>query len=397
MIRQVDDLNEKRAVIDRTYRGARYSLRIALGIQMIIAVLLLAGAVRSVFDESAWSSRLDFRVFYAAGVLLRNAPERLYDAQSQLEMQRHVTGLGPAPQTLLPFVYPAFAALPLAALTLLSVKGAYLVMCALNLAFAIASVWILSRRLGLNEVGTGMLALCAASFLPLYAALFQGQFSVVVLFIFVLAVTDIFAGRMGRAGASAGLLVLKPTLLPVIPIWLLFRRQWRGFLWCTAVAALLAVTSIAIVGMRGISDYFNLSRVMLENDSATGLVQSMPNLKAFTDFFRLGDVLWLAAVAGVLLAVMRLQRPDAHVCASLVIAAILISPHFHIHDLGLVVIPAALALNKMERAGGYWLLASLMQLPLLFALGFPLTQWPILPAVLVLLLIYTVMQPASVQ
>jgi uncharacterized membrane protein YagU involved in acid resistance len=376
---------------DRLVKGA------AVAIYMLVAVALLAGALHSLMDESAWSARLDFRVFYAAGLLMRHSPERLYDVESQIQTQRNLVALGlTAPQdTLLPFVYPAIAAAPLAALTLLPPRPAYFVLCALNFILLAASVWLLSSRLGLSDDRKRMLALCTASFLPIYAALFQGQFSLIVLFIYVLVITDIYTGRMSRAGAAAGLLVLKPTLLLAIPLWFLIRRQWSALLWCGAVSGSLIAGSIALVGRNGITGYLQLSRLLWANDAAIGLARSMPNLKAFTEFFGLGDAVWFVAVAVMLVTLALFRRPDAETCSGLLIAGVLISPHFHIHDLAIVIIPVAFALSRMERPGVYWLLLFLLQLPLLFTSGVPLTQWPILPAALVVVFIYCAVKARS--
>jgi glycosyl transferase family 87 len=358
----------------------RMKISAVLIIQSIIATALTAGLLIAVVHGQG---RVDYRIFFSAAEMLRDSPANLYDVELQARRQQIPSN------NFLPFAYPAIVAGLFLPLTWLGSEAGYVVLLIISIALCIAALMMLSSGLDLDQTRKRLLMISAAAFLPVYVALHEGQLSFLFLFIYAMAVLKLRSGKMASAGAWSGLLMMKPSLFPVLPFWFLIRRDWAALKACALTAAAVLVISFLLVGPGALPDYIKASQTVLETHRQNGLVELMPNLRSLTSFFGWNTAAWLAAVALVLSGLVWLahRRPlDDRSCAAMLIATILVAPHFMIYDLTIALVLIAIALPSV----GYWVMVPLLQLPALVVMQLPVFRWPFLPVVLLLIFGYIV-------
>jgi hypothetical protein len=292
--------------------------------------------------------RCDFMHFYSSGLIVREDPSKLFQVETQGRMQQQATGLDirGSDVDFLPYSYAPFLAFSIVPLTLLPFKTAYFVMTVINVTMLGASLAVLIHGLRLSLEQARLLALAAASTMPVYATLIQGQMTFLALLLLSLFVTDLIHKARYRPGVWASLLLFKPSLAAVPLVSLLVRAR-RNLL--TAIPGTLALMgfSVAIVGPGGIRDYVRLLQQMAGGYFFTARPRGMHNLLALFEHLGLGRALWLASaalvVASALVVVRRAAGSLPWSYASLVLAMLLSAPHLHTHDLSLGVIAFAVA------------------------------------------------------
>ena len=172
--------------------------------------------------------------------------QQVYDFDAQLHFQRLLVGPGDVP---LPFNRPAFEALLFVPFSFLSYRAAYFTLVLVNVVLLGICFRLLRGRLdNLAAVHPGLPVAVFAGFLPLAAALMQGQDSILLLTLLTMAMVLLERGRDFGAGLLIGLGLFKlQIVLPLVVLFLVWRR-WRfsaGFL-ITALATTLL--SIWVVG-----------------------------------------------------------------------------------------------------------------------------------------------------
>src|SRR5438552_18182608 len=135
----------------------------------------------------------------------------------------------------LPFLRPAYEALLFVPFSFLSYRTAYFAFLGLNAILLAVSYQLLRPKLeNLARIYRWLPAALFLAYLPIAAALIQGQDSIVLLTLFTLVLVSLESGNEFAAGAILGVGAFKFQL--VIPVALLFLawRRWR----CAAGAAL---------------------------------------------------------------------------------------------------------------------------------------------------------------
>jgi hypothetical protein len=190
--------------------------------------------------------------------------------------------------------------------------------------------------------------LCNALSIPAILTLANGQISFVVFLLLVLLVDDIQESRQ-RAGVWAGLLAIKPTLMPVFLFWFLIRRQWRELAFATLIGAVVFVTSLLVVGSGALSDYEHIAMKMAAGQYVTVNAALMPNVMGLTQFFGYGLSVSITLAVPVLYLLFTLRKePPLTGCAFLILACVLLASHIHAQDLNCLWIVAAIFLKKNE-------------------------------------------------
>ncbi len=157
--------------------------------------------------------------------------QQLYDFDAQLHFQRLLVGPGDVP---LPFNRPAFEALLFVPFSFLSYRAAYFTLVLVNVVLLAICFRLLRGRLdNLAAVHPALPVAVFAGFLPLAAALMQGQDSILLLTLLTMAMVLLERGRDFGAGLLVGLGLFKlQIVLPLVVLFLVWRR-WRfsaGFL-----------------------------------------------------------------------------------------------------------------------------------------------------------------------
>jgi hypothetical protein len=310
--------------------------------------------------------RADFRQLYTAGFMVRSGyASQLYDFDSQHRFQNALVS---SADIALPFNHLSYEALLFAPFSLLPFRAAYFTFLGTNLALLALCYRLL--RPGMEKLADIFRWLPAAmflGFLPVAAALMQGQDSILLLTLLVAATVALQHGRDLTAGALIGFGLFKFQIVLPIALLLLLWRRWRfsaGFAWSAAAVGLI---SLWLVGLTGAETYVrSLIHMSVGLTSAAEQFRygispaAMPNLRGL--IFGLAhtrlSAFWLQALtiilsAATLLAVAVIVRRkqwgvDAFLVA--ITASAIVSYHLLIHDLSVMLIPIALMLNRFIAA-----------------------------------------------
>ncbi len=298
----------------------------------------------------------DFRTLYTAGYMVRSGHAlELYDYDAQKRFQDELAGRS---QIAWPFLYPAYSAALFVPLSLLSYRSAYLAFLALNLALLAFSIRVLRPRLAsLTALWRPLPYALFLCFLPIGAALGQGQVSIVLLALYSASLVALDRGSDFRAGLLVGLALIKFQIaLPVAVLFLVWRR-WRFLAGFAGAAAMAVAGSLWVVGLGGFVAYCrSLVSVSVELVTAAAQLRyavfpaTMPNLRGLVWAVVPEHVAALVAtaVASLLVLVWAAKREASFPLA--VVAALLVSYHLNTHDLTLLIVPAGLALDRAARS-----------------------------------------------
>jgi Glycosyltransferase family 87 len=235
---------------------------------------------------------------------------------------------------------------------------------------------------------SGMVALCAIAFPPLFHFFVRGQMSALVLACFTAAFLAFRADRPWLAGLALGFLIFKPQFLVAIPLVLLLSQAWKALAGLLLAAVAQLFLTRIYFGAAVLHAYFDtlrhISGVMDQFELSLAPIQ-MHSLRSFWTLLipwpevalALCILSSLVAVA-MAAAIWKSSAPLALRFSALTVAAVLVNPHLFVYDL-LVLAPAMLLLVD-------WLLtnpqsASFPTLHLLLYLAFilplfgPLSRW----------------------
>lgn len=287
-----------------TSKGLKFESALAL---CGSAMLLLTVVV--LIDQPPINERTDFSVTYVGSRIVHlGLGSKLYDLSEQQKIKK---SLLPDAEPLI-FEHPPFEALLLAPLGALSYKTAYLIWGVFNIAIWLSLPYLMRGYFPAPRDNLGYLFLWLL-FLPLGAALFEGQSSLVMLLIYSITFVQLKSGGDFRAGAVFGLALFKFQFAIPFALILLLQKKWhfiKGFL---ATGSTLGVLSLLAVGWRGCLSYIQL---------LTGIASNPENASY-------GSAIGMATVGGFVSPL--LGKVLGHTTASLIVAAV---------SIGLIVVTA---------------------------------------------------------
>ena len=291
----------------------------------------------------------DFRAYYIAGYMLRTS-QPLYDSALEMEVQnRNVS----AEAVAVPFLHPAYEALVFVPLSFFNYVKAYWVWFAVNLTI-LACVYRLLRPelMSLSFVIPWMAPAALAAFLPLGAAIVQGQDTLVVLLLLALAFAWFRSSTHPLlAGMLLGLAVFRfQIMIPIILCFLLWRR-WKIVLGFSVTALGAALLSLEVAGFRPyVNVIFSLS---LKPELAyLGPVYRMPNLRGLIHSVGGSESIILLASLAILAVAVIAGRGRAlqQQLGCAVAAAALVGYHAFVYDLSILLIPLALLISNKQNS-----------------------------------------------
>jgi hypothetical protein len=293
----------------------------------------------------------DFIAFYAAGRIAQaEGPGRVYDLARQQKVEEEVVGFAVAPEHISPYLHPPFV-VPLAqALALDDFILSFVLWDGVMLAFLALGAFTLFRLLkeGLARREKWLLFAGLLLFFPGYAGLVIGQDSAMFAFCASLWLFGLLAKKDWLAGLGLAGMTLRPHLALPLALPFLFKR--RGVWWWFALgAAALALFSLAYVGVDGIAGFL---RVLLVSGRGrnyhTGeehmfntigvLWRAFPNASPLFVHGAAWSV-YLAAILGLCVLWAKAPQLEERRIGLAVLASLFTSPHTHIQDLILLLIP----------------------------------------------------------
>jgi hypothetical protein len=284
----------------------------------------------------------DFEAYYAAGAVW-NAGGDPY-ARDVWNVERTIPGVDASHDEMLPFVGPA-AALPfwslLARLPFASARVLWESLLALAIAGIIAGSLTIARGRITPARAAAAIALAVTSG-PIVSGFTLGQAALLGAAATILGFVAL-ERRPAWAIPAAFVAAIQPNLALPLAVRALDRRAF-GALACAA-AAFLAVTLAVGGGGAGIAAYLRLLRA---HDAAERYITIQHTVPAIAASFGashaladgLGAAASLAALAGVIVAAVRLRAQPAIVaCVAVALLPILV-PFFHEHDFAIDLLPA---------------------------------------------------------
>lgn len=324
---------------------------VMLGLQISGWVFFLPGAVYG---------HADFRQLYVAGYMVRTGhASQLFDYTAQKHFQD--SQVSPEPIAL-PFIRPAYQALLFAPLSFCSYRTAYFLFLALNAGFLGISFRLLRHwRSNLAEVWEWFSVALFISFLPVGAALMQGQDSILLLLLLSAAIVMLRRGSDFWAGMFIGSALFKFQIVIPIGLLFLFWKRWRVFGGFCTVSSTLVMLSVWITGLAQaklyISSLFSISTGLraapteLHYPEPTKLMMNLHGLiyGAAEGHFSLWSIaistVLVSAILLLLIALSGLDRPRPEQLMLAIASAVLVSFHIFIHDLAILEIPILMTLN----------------------------------------------------
>lgn len=308
------------------------------------------------------AGRADFRQLYAAAFMVRTGHEKqLYDYKVQEEFQDRLVSQEPVG---LPFVSPAYHALFFSPLSLLSYRSAYFAFLAINvMALAFSLTLLRPWTLNLRFVYPWLPVAIVLGFLPIAATLIQGQDSILLTTLLIIAFVLLTKQFSLSAGIVVGLGLFKFSITLPIALLFLIWRCWRFLLGFVITAAVLVSVSVWFAGIAQTKLYLDsllsiagLTPVMTDLAKFPVSPNVMANVHGLV--FGMGGgwipKFWSQAttilVSGGVLGWTALQGSRIRDLAGLLILAIpcsiLVSHHTYIHDLSVLLLPVMVLLNS---------------------------------------------------
>ena len=275
--------------------GESIETRVAVFGFAILALGAVLWAYRSPLTE-----KTDFSVTYIGAYMVHHGRgAELYDVAEQDKLKAHLI---PNAEPII-YEHPPFEALLLSPLGGLPYRTAYLIWGLLNGALWLLLPWILRPYAKAPREDLGYLALWLI-FAPLGIALYQGQSSLVLLALFMATFVAFKQGRDFRAGLWLGLGLFKFQFVLPFALILFLLRKWKFMQGFSLMAALLAILSVAAVGVQGVVGYFTLLSKIVRHpaNSKLGSATDMATLNGFVHAV-LGDsfgAIANVAIVGVL-------------------------------------------------------------------------------------------------
>jgi hypothetical protein len=307
----------------------------------------------------------DFTVYYTGATILREGRgHQIYSRQVQYEVQEGFTGHIPFRRGPLPYIHPPFEALVFVPLTLLPYSQAFLVWDLLTVGMLFAVTALLRRSVvTLRSIPLWQFVIAALSFFPVFSCLLQGQDSVLQLLLCLLGFNALNRKADLLGGGWLALAAFKFQFIVPLMLLLFLWKRWRSAIGFAAVAALLALVSIALSGMESLLHY---PRYVLEIVRNAGLGGVPPELLPNLHGLAMGWPPPFSGVVGIALALLisvvlflfavrtgwNSEAPDAFELqfSLAIVVSVLIAWQTNLHDLCLLILPLILVTDYCIRS-----------------------------------------------
>ena len=290
--------------------------------------------------------RGDFKMFYAGATALRIGEGSLvYDRVLETKLQRSIfPELSESGVQV--YTHPPFELLVYLPFSFLPYRTACFLWQLTSVALAVVSASVLARCPG-KQSRVSAYILVLGSF-PFFTLLMFQQDSALLLLFVTLALRAYQDNKDSFAGAFLAMALFRfPIVVPLIALLCMRRpRLLKGVIPITLVLGIISITLVKPAGLLAYGEYL----LRMTRDSSmrvSDLYQidprMMPTLRGLFFLFRVPFIAPIACMITILACARIMRRSDdsAFQFAVAVIGALLISPHSLMHDLTLIVIPAA--------------------------------------------------------
>lgn len=340
-------------------RSRHLWLRLAAG--SCGAILLALGGTFALLLHSGTVvvQQTDMLVYVAAAHVVQSGHGGLYDFSHFRRLESVIVDHRLVVRREAVFLYPPFFALLLAPLASVSFALAYSLWLSLNALLLLCCTRALQLYARLDRLSGTVLGAAALSFFPVFAALSQGQVSILLLGSLVGTLWALRTGRDLTAGLALSVMLIKPPYLLPLLLVLVVQRRWRVLSGFVVAATALALAPLPVLGFRSDQHYVQALLRASRWHSGGGFTSATNhNLAGFTHLLLPSSLaqdaqVLLSVMALAVLAVlaMRVKRTDFAFAAA-VCVALLVNPHVLLHDLTILLVPAAVALGYRNARRG---------------------------------------------
>jgi hypothetical protein len=307
--------------------AAPWQSKILLGLLPLLCGLQLLSAI--VVLPRALNGFADFRQIYSGAYMMRTGMGReLYHPSAQKQVQDAT--ISPALNSL-PVNHPSIEYLILSPLSYLPYRAAYLAWAALNIVALILCIRLLPIPYGWLK------AALFAGFAPMSIAIIHGQDTIWFLLLLLIAFRCRREFNMGLIlGCGAFRFHLLIPILLVYAIW----RRWKVLSGASITAALVAVLSIALVG---IAESLQYARTAAHSTDVAMMERT--NLLAFLSRLVPSHSLAIMISAGLSIGALWLVSRTSPSLATAVLTVPILSYHLLAHDLVILLLPISLSIE----------------------------------------------------
>lgn len=345
----------------RHVANVRWSV-LVVAICLAVALGMATSYVLLVHSGAAGPKQTDFVPYYAAAKLvLEGHVNVLYSLPTIGHVEATLVYPLQVSHGGMPYLYPPYFALLLSPVAALPYSIAFLLWLSINVTLLVLSIHLLQQYLGLTGAAAAVLWSAAVTFFPVLVALAQGQTSILLLALFLLAFLAARSERHVAAGIALSLALIKPPYVIPMLIMVLAARRWRILLSFGVSSGILVAVPYLITGPAVFPDYV---RSMMAasgwqqqvggfapqwNQSLAGFVQMLlPGASASV------VTACLAGSALGILAWRSARVPSIEIPFAFgVVAALLLSPHVLVHDLSILILPVCIAFRHRQRAARF--------------------------------------------
>jgi hypothetical protein len=323
------------------------------------AVGLLLGNVVAAVTRGIWNMAAgganDWVAFAAASRLLAKGSRCLYCAAQLAASETSLLGrpvpfgTGTLPSgtvNYLPFLNPPPVAFVITPLAVLPAALGFALFAALSLAAIAVAYRVLTGPLGCRPLPTFF----AVFAVPGILGLALGQWAAILTLALVLALWAL-RPRPILAGLALSVLLIKPQYLWLVPVALVVTRKWRVLLGLAIGAAVIALSSLALVGPGEVHAWISVS--LTAGGEQMAATFGLPGLVAGAFGTDAGYITMGAAAALAVGAALRWRRelcarPELAV-ATFACLSLVLSPHVLVQDCLLLAPAVALAARTRPR------------------------------------------------
>ena len=240
--------------------------RLLLGLFLILyAFTLIFIAVNA---KKVLSQGNDFQAQYGAAKLIVEG-KNIYDLTEEARVQQAATGRQTSIAEVVPFINSPLAVVWLAPLGHMSFQMAYGVWGIFLYVLLLFMFWIISQIYDLARLKkTVKTVLDEKGFFLLVAivmhwsviALFAGQLSLILAVGLFGSFLLLHKKKDAQAGVALSLVCVKPYLLFIPLVMLLYKRRYVSVAWCLVGIACFAVAAVGLVGLPAFGEYSDLGK-----------------------------------------------------------------------------------------------------------------------------------------
>jgi len=323
------------------------------------------------FWYRADTTTTDFPAFHAVGLLWKSGAQP-YNLENQCRVEKEVNPAQPC----LPFAHPPIL-LPLLALA----SDDNYVASYWRWTFFTTIVLFLCFIPFYRLSGEPRIAMQSMLFFPAIFGLWMGQDNAIELFAVLWCIYLLTREKDLLAGLVLSLGVVKPQLVLVLAIPLLFSR-FKAFLGFSLGVFVLVLFSLALVGVEGLKGILALTFLMSKIQGFGVWPEGMYNTTGILARAGLNHYWsWPIFILGIAFVCFLWRRKGVTLSTFSigVIVSVFTAPHVHLWDLSLLIIPL-LALHPLAPAVGSLLIVSFFP--------FGLTYWATYTMMLILLFLH---------